>query len=167
MSRKKHSTVTISDNGDISPWLSFSGELAYTPESPPLKDYFFQYRWILPSIVNPDNKIKRYYYFGYPGKDIANAFLFDFWNKARNGGVDKVAVYYGRKIAMEFKAPMAIYHWQGRDDNQLCYLFIQHGSYQLISAKEQPYIDNGNVVIYRGIGKAKQFNGQPPLPLMA
>jgi hypothetical protein len=49
---------------DLVPWLAAEGPLAYSPAEPPLKDYFFQYSWILPGIFNPAINLRRHYYFG-------------------------------------------------------------------------------------------------------
>jgi hypothetical protein len=37
------------------------------------------------------------------------------------------------------------------------YLLIQHGSYQLIEIKFQPLMSDGQVFVYRGIGKSKEY----------
>ena len=35
---------------EIVPWLASAGELAYSPNSPPDRDYYFQYSWVIPGI---------------------------------------------------------------------------------------------------------------------
>lgn len=37
------------------------------------------------------------------------------------------------------------------------WLFIQHGSYQWISSADQPYVEEGQVLLYRGIEREKTF----------
>lgn len=49
-------TGTVNGAMRVVPWLAAEGPLAYTPESPPPKDYFFQYGWILPGVLRPDSR---------------------------------------------------------------------------------------------------------------
>jgi hypothetical protein len=58
--------------------------LAYTPEEPPARDYFFQYSWIIPEIFDKSVNLREHRYFGSPRKSDAR-FLFDFWENVRNG----------------------------------------------------------------------------------
>ncbi len=155
--KKKYSTNTITDDNKITPFLSSSGELAYTPENPPDRDYFFQYGWILPKIISDSKWKKCHHYFGNPIKSDSD-FLFDFWHKARKGDVDKIALIYGQKLKNSLIAPIAVYQHKHLYKEGDYYLLIQHGSYQQISKKEQPLIDQGMLIIYRGIGKSKEFN---------
>lgn len=80
------STITVNSAGQLVPWLAANGPLAYTPEKPPDRAYFFQYSWILPIIFADHTNKRRHYYFGAPGKDNA-AQLFSFWQAAKNGFV--------------------------------------------------------------------------------
>jgi hypothetical protein len=59
------------------PGVSADGPLAYSRSKPPVRDYFFQYTWILPGIFNPQVNLREHRYFGSPLKDSAR-FLFDF-----------------------------------------------------------------------------------------
>jgi len=45
-------TSTVFDSGRSVPWLAARGPLAYTPEEPPARNYFFQYSWIIPGIFD-------------------------------------------------------------------------------------------------------------------
>lgn len=53
--------------------------------------------------------------------------------------------------------PIAIYQYSPRYKKKDMYLLIQHGSYQLINMKDQPLINKGLIIIYRGIGKSKEY----------
>ncbi len=139
--KKKYSTNTKTDDNRITPFLSSSGELAYTPENPPDRDYFFQYGWILPNIIKGSKWKRCHHYFGNPEKSESD-FLFDFWNKAREGHVKKSSLIYGQKLTNSFIAPIAIYQSEHRYKEGDYYLLIQHGSYQQISKKQQPLIDH-------------------------
>jgi hypothetical protein len=60
----------------------------------------------------------------------------------------------------KFEAPIAIFKlnytavWQCEP----YYLLIQHGSYLLIPVREQPIIESGFILLYRGIGSSDKFN---------
>jgi hypothetical protein len=90
------------------PWLASAGPLAYTPEQPPSKDYFFQYGWVLPQIFHPEMKLRRHYYFGALYKDQAR-FLFRFWERAREGHVAQTFFELGVLSQRGLKAPVAAY----------------------------------------------------------
>jgi len=47
MQRFRFSTSTLHGE-EIVPWLASAGELAYSPHSPPDRDYHFQYSWVIP-----------------------------------------------------------------------------------------------------------------------
>jgi len=49
MPRLRLSTSTLQGEA-IVPWLASAGELAYSPHSPPDRDYYFQYSWVIPGI---------------------------------------------------------------------------------------------------------------------
>ena len=153
---KKYSTTTITEKSTISPWLSASGELAYTPEKPPARDYFFQYGWLFPDIISDNVDKKRHYYFGHPEKTHSDS-LFYFWNLARSGKVKQVKLYYGYKDDIDFKAPIAVYQYRPPYKEKDIYLLIQHGSYQLTPMEDQPFLSKGLIIIYRGVGKSKQY----------
>lgn len=159
---KKFPTATKLNDGTISPWLAASGPLAYTPENPPDSNYFFQYSWLMPGIF-PD---KKHYYFGYWSslskrdsyEDIVIEFLVRFWDQAKTGNVTPVAVRYGKITDQGFYAPIACYSYRERRKHTDSYMFIQHGSYLSVPAREQPHIHDGKVLLYRGLGKSKVFN---------
>ena len=46
--QQRFSTSTLAGE-EIVPWLAAEGELAYSPSSPPERDYFFQYSDLLMS----------------------------------------------------------------------------------------------------------------------
>src|ERR1700726_2534121 len=62
------------------------------PANPPVKDYFFQYSWVVPGIFNAAINLRRHHYFGSQFKDHAD-FLFDFWGEARKGHGTAVQLY--------------------------------------------------------------------------
>jgi hypothetical protein len=47
--RVRFSTSTLAGEAFV-PWLAAAGELAYSPDLPPERDYYFQYSWVLPAI---------------------------------------------------------------------------------------------------------------------
>ena len=83
MPRLRFSTSTLA-GGEIVPWLASSGELAYSPHSPPERDYYFQYSWVIPEIFRAGVNLRRHFWFGGPLKDSPEVrLLFTFWNNAR------------------------------------------------------------------------------------
>ncbi|MBM4125320.1 MAG: hypothetical protein FJ246_10280 [Nitrospira sp.] len=102
------STSTIARDGRTVPWLAADGPLAYCPESPPDRDYFFQYGWVLPGIFADDTNRRRHYFFGVPWKEYARE-LFSFWQDARSGKLEQVALVFGRLDGDRITAPLAIY----------------------------------------------------------
>jgi hypothetical protein len=152
----KFSTSTLTSTNEIVPWLAATGELAYTPENPPIKDYYFQYSWIIPAIFAPDTDIKRHYFFGRGGKDEA-VNLFEFWKNARAKKLSRLFYKSGTITPLSVTAPIAVYRHQlfGRGDPGV--MLIQHGSYQHIRLEDQPEIDRGIVYLYRGIQRATEF----------
>ena len=156
--RSRFSTTTVIDSECLVPWLSAEGPLAYSPSEPPTRDYFFQYTWIMPGIFDPQVNLREHHYFGSPFKDGAR-FLFDFWADARRG--DGVAeqgyCQFGFISDNELRTPIAAYHHAHRYRDTPGFLLIQHGSYQSVSREDQPAIPSGEVLLYRGIGKAACF----------
>ena len=92
---KKYSTNTLSASDGLVPWLAAKGPLAYTPENPPDRDYYFQYGWVLPQVLAPDGDLKRHRYFGAWSKYAATE-IFAFWNDARARRQVQVHVKCGR-----------------------------------------------------------------------
>jgi hypothetical protein len=151
---RKYSTSTITSDGRLVPWLVAEGPLAYTPENPPSRDYYFQYGWVLPKVICSKNK--RHYYFGACLKSEAED-VFKFRNAARAGRVDHVLTRFGTNAESNIAAPIAVYRHPIGWDKKPGYIFIQHGSYQVIEQQAQPLIDKGFVVLSRGIGTATEF----------
>ena len=154
---KRHSTSTLIDSATCVPWLASEGPLAYTPENPPATDYFFQYSWILPEIFDCSVPKRYHYYFGTPIRDHAKP-LFEFWRQARRHEVHRVYFSLGSFSENELCAPVAVYRAKlSRHDESDQWLFIQHGSYQWISWADQPHVEEGQVLLYRGIQRQKTF----------
>ena len=153
----RFSTATITHDGLIVPWLAADGPLAYSPEKPPDRDYYFQYGWILPGIFADHTNTRRHFYFGASVKDHDTGKLFDFWKKARNGVVERVAYCAGVIDEETVISPVAVYRgapdWRGRPT----YLIMQHGSYQILPAADQPLIEAGEVMLYRGVQRSRKF----------
>ncbi len=158
VARSRFSTSTVIDSEYFVPWLSAEGPLAYSPTKPPLRDYFFQYTWILPGIFNPQINLREHRYFGCSLKDSAR-FLFDFWANARRGDGSALQRYcqFGFFSDHELRTPMAAYHHVRRYRDTPGSLLIQHGSYQWLSLEDQPSVPAGEVSLYRGIGRATRF----------
>lgn len=138
------------------PWLAASGPLSYSPENPPPSDYYFKYDWVLPGIFTPGTTRRRHFYFGSLFKEDARE-LFSFWRTARESGAVSVACQFGGVGAdARITAPVAIYSALDAGDRP-CYLFMQHGSYQLVPIDDQPLLRAGEVVLYRGIQRSSVF----------
>ena len=154
----RFSTSTVFGSKYLVPWLAVQGPLAYSPTDPPARDYFFQYSWILPGIFDPTVNLREHRYFGRYGKD-SSKFLFDFWVSARKGCGAALQQYCepGLFSDAEVKAPLAAYHHVRKYYNMAGSLLIQHGSYQWISREDQPLIEQGQVLLYRGIGQSSAF----------
>ena len=91
MPKKRHSTSTLTPDGTTVPWLAASGPLAYSPENPPDRDYFFQYSWIMPDIFNHNVNKRQHYWFGHSKKyDLDVKQLLYFWESARAGKTNRV-----------------------------------------------------------------------------
>jgi hypothetical protein len=157
---KRYSTSTLIDSATCVPWLAARGPLAYTPENPPARDYFFQYSRILPEIFNVKVQKRRHHYFGTPIRDYAKP-LFEFWAQARRREVDRVYLSLGSFTESTLCAPVAVYRARlGSHDESDQWLFIQHGSYQWISSADQPHVEEGCVLLYRGIQREQTFRYQ-------
>jgi hypothetical protein len=144
---------------ELVPWLASSGELAYSPQAPPERDYFFQYSWVIPAIFSSGVNLRRHFWFGGPWRDSPEVrLLFEFWNAARQGKVDALYVANGIAGPDGVTAPLAVYrHSQTRPFPRERLILIQHGSYLIVEAESQPYIDRGEAVLYRGVQEAEVF----------
>jgi hypothetical protein len=158
VTRSRFSTDTVVDSKYLVPWLAAEGHLAYNPTEPPARDYFFQYTWILPGIFNPKVNLREHRYFGSPLKDRAR-FLFDFWASVHNDHGASLQRYCQPGVISEdeVRTPMAAYRHDRELYNTPGSLLIQHGSYQWISLDAQPNVEEGEVLLYRGIGQATLF----------
>jgi len=154
----RFSTSTVFGSGGLVPWLAAQGPLSYSPEEPPATDYFFQYSWILPGIFDPKVNRRQHRYFGSPLKDSARL-LFDFWGnvRKRNGAALHQYSQLGVFSDIEVKAPIAAYHHVRKLYDTAGSVLIQHGSYQWISDQDQPNIERGQVLLYRGIAENTAF----------
>jgi len=154
--RSRFSTRTVVSSEYLVPWLAAEGPLAYSPSGPPARDYYFQYTWILPGLFDPQVNLRQHRYFGSPLKDSAR-FLFDFWSRARRGPGAAQQRYYelGFVAQNEVRTPLAAYHFIRDLYDARGFVLIQHGSYQWVSSDDQPGIDNGEVLLYRGVGDAR------------
>ena len=132
--------------------------MAYSPEEPPATDYFFQYSWILPGIFDPKINLREHRYFGSRLKSSAR-FLFDFWGNIRkgNGAARPRYSHLGVFSDIEVKAPITAYHHVRKPYDTAGSVLIQHGSYQWISDQDQPNIECGQVLLYRGIAENTAF----------
>ncbi len=149
----RFSTSTRIAGDEVVPWLAAAGELAYSPESPPERDYFFQYSWVVPGLLREGVNRKRHYWFGEPWKDDPTVQrLFRFWNDARRGACNPLFVSNGlADPATDVTAPIAAY----RHDGPL--VFMQHGSYHIGDMDSQPRIEQGEAMLFRGIQSAPEF----------
>ena len=155
----RFSTSTVCGSRHLVPWLAADGPLAYNPVEPPSKDYFFQYTWILPGIFNPTVNRRQHYYFGSYDKGAAR-FLFDFWSQARQGRGMDLQIYNQRGLFSdtEVTVPIAAYRHVRRWYDTAGAVLMQHGSYQWIALEDQPLLEQGQVLLYRGIGDSPEFH---------
>ncbi len=138
------------------PWLAAAGPLSYSPEEPPQHDYYFQYGWVLPQVCTPEVRRKRHLYFGAPIKDYARE-IFEFWALARAKRVERVLYRQGGRTADGVDAPIAVYRHATRFRGD-GYMLIQHGSYQALRVQDQPFLEQGLLLLHRGIGEAQVFD---------
>jgi hypothetical protein len=143
----------VKADDEVVPWLAATGDLAYSPESPPERDYFFQYSWVVPGILREGVNRKRHYWFGEPWKDNPTVQrLFRFWNDARRSAHDPLFVSNGlTDSARDVTAPIAAYRHEGR------LLLMQHGSCHIGDMDSQPRIEQGEAILIRGIQRAPAF----------
>ncbi len=149
------STLTVTDDGQVVPWLAAAGPLSYSPADPPEHDYYFQYNRILPGIFSEYANLRRQFCFGAANKANVRGVL-EFWELARARTVNRVAFQLGSIRDLTVVAPLAVYRMMSRWRDDV-YVFIQHGSYQVVSVADQPEIETGMVMLYRGIEKSPQF----------
>jgi len=139
--------------------LAAQGPLAYSPENPPGSTYFFQYGWLMPDVYRD----KRHYYFGTPSSlsrrevDWSIEPFVDFWAKARVGAVARIYVREGERHVDLFTSPIACYSYKTGLENRDTCVLIQHGSYLTIDVAEQPFIKDGLLVLFRGVGEKRSF----------
>ena len=152
----KYSTRTVTDDGEFVPWLAAKGPLAYSPEKPPDRDYFFQYGWVLPQVINPCADRGRRRYFGAARRDDADQ-VFAFWANARAGKTQRLHLVAGRLTQDEVSAPLAVYLHKDPLRDRDYYMMIQHGSYQYVDRDSQPEMGAGIVYLYRGLQDVKAF----------
>lgn len=148
MKKIKLSTSTVTNGTQVVPWLASSGPLSYSPESPPERDYYFQYTWVIPEIFHHAVNKREHRYFGYPFKDHYEIKdLLDFWNDCRKKTIERIYFSTGSITEETSTSPVAIYRHKTKN------IFIQHGSYQFIDEKKQTALKNGVIYLYRGIGE--------------
>jgi len=165
----KYSTCTATSTNQLVPWLSATGSLAYTPENPLTRDYFFQYDWVLPGVLNQTGNLRSHSYFG-AGRRAEAREIFSFWNNARAGKAARLHLIHGTVSPHAVTAPIAIYRHTGTWRGEPGYMLIQHGSYQFIPKRYQPELENGHAYLYRGIQAETVFRyptfaaGEPAAP---
>jgi hypothetical protein len=144
---------------EIVPWLASTGELAYSLHSPPDRDYYFQYSWVIPGIFQGGPGVRRHFWFGSPLKDDRDVkLLFVFWNRARRGELDTLYMSNGRSGLEDVTAPLAVYrHSYVYRCTRERLIFMQHGTHLITDMESQFHIDRGEAVLYRGLQKAKVF----------
>src|SRR5207249_12064586 len=161
MLRRRFSTSTLADRQFV-PWLAAAGELAYAPHTPPERDYYFQYSWIVPEIFNSRENVRRHFWFGSLWKESPEVkLLFDFWSSARDGTVDQLFLSNGSASPSDVTAPLGVYRHRGLNlSMRESLIAMQHGSYLIAALESQPLLDRGDAVLYRGVQKARVFTLQ-------
>jgi len=56
--------------------VASAGKLACSPDSPPERDYYFQYSWVIPGIFSTDARVRRHFWFGCPFKYSSSEIAF-------------------------------------------------------------------------------------------
>jgi len=154
--RGRSSTSTIAADGTLVPWLAAKGSLAYRPEEPPARDYYFQYGWVLPDVFADGTAGRRpHFWFGAARREDARE-IFAFWETARSRPPDQVLVQAGLVADDRVTAPIAVYRTM-RALGGPALLLVQHGSYQLVDPADQPQVGNGFLLLYRGVQKERRF----------
>jgi hypothetical protein len=95
--RRRFSTSTLAGDHQIVPWLASAGKLSYSPDSPPERDYYFQFSWVIPGIFSPYTRLRRHFWFGGPLTDSREV------NTRKSGilfGVGDDAAYLAAHIAL-------------------------------------------------------------------
>ncbi len=158
MSRTRLSTSTLLRE-EIVPWLAATGPLAYSPNKPPDRDYYFQYSWVIPGILGPKVGRRRQFWFGGTLKGNHHVqLLLAFWDRARRGDITELFLTNGKLVASDVTAPIGAYrHKSSYSFEPDSLILIQHGSYLIVNVNSQPEIESGMVFLYRGIQKAKLF----------
>lgn len=161
MRQQRFSTSTLAGK-EFVPWLASAGELAYSPHAPPLRDYFFQYSWIIPQVFCPCTNMRRHFWFGAPWKDCPDVrLLFAFWNRARQSQVDALYLSNGTAGPADVTAPIALYlHSEVCPSTRERLILMQHGSYLIVEKESQPAIDRGEAILYRGVQQAETYSLQ-------
>jgi hypothetical protein len=147
-------TSTVAEDGHLVPWLAAEGPLSYNPEDPPDRDYYFQYGWIIPGIFADGANKRLHYFFGASRRENARE-IFSFWTAARERASTRLALCLGTVSTDVVTAPIAVYDATPAHLRGPAYLFMQHGSYQVVEVTDQPLLNSGEVVLYRGIGRAE------------
>ena len=156
--RKQYTTQTTRPDGEIVPWMSAYGPLAYCPENPPETDELFDYINVMPDAFKWKNPYNNYIF----GEDRVSPLyssepIIEFWEAARKSAVKRVYVSNGKHQDQRFMAPIAVYrtdHYPYQD----CRILIQNGSYLTCRCQDQRFIDEGKIIIYRGVRDAPEFN---------
>jgi hypothetical protein len=153
--RDTRSRSTIAGDGRLVPWLAADGPLAYHPEQPPERDYYFQYGWVLPEVFAEGVSTRRHRFFGASSRDQASE-LFSFWANARRGDLDPIFRVLGSIGDEVVAAPIAIYR-TAVPLRGAAYVMIQHASYQLVREADQPFARSGELLLYRGLQHSAEF----------
>src|SRR5260370_21033661 len=135
MSRLRFSTSPLAGD-ELVPRLASAGELAYSRHSPPERDYYFQYSWVIPGIFHAGTSVRRHFWFGGPFKDSPEVrMLFAFWNRARRGEVDTLYLSNGMAGREGGTAPLAVYRHSGVSSGTERLVMIHHARYLLVRLK--------------------------------
>ena len=111
----------------------------------------------MPGIFNPKTNKRQHHYFGASIREQA-ASLFEFRSQARDRRVSRVYFSLGSFADSSLRAPVDVYRTKRRPyDSSDSWLVMQHGSYQWLPLADQPYMEEGQVLVYRGIERQGVF----------
>jgi hypothetical protein len=77
---------------------------------------------------------------------------------AREGKLDELFLSNGSRRRTDVTAPIAVYRQPGIHPSMPdSLIFFQHGSYLIVDVESQPYVNRGELILYRGVQNADVF----------
>jgi hypothetical protein len=144
--------LTVKEDGCIVPWLAAKGPYSYSPETPPSDGKMLDYVNILPELYgehfNDFCGLNN-------GASINESPVYEFWQAAKHGRIERVYYSEGKLDKDGFEAPIAVYKF--RIMRYPFYALVQSGSFQVVDVDLHPEIERGVVHIGRGVRRNSCF----------